>query len=225
MTQTEPQFSKELLRSVAAEIRTKYILARRRYEELDTGCKSYFGDDQKAMSRYDGGVDRGGRRYKQSVWFPAAELAITHNLSPDSLVGCLFSNHPGGRPPGPERLHKPEMIELAREWQSFHDRGVEILYERQVNYVLGRVHTLKRSTSWPEKSVWRVVLTEPEAELTPLFRYCSAVFHGFEDIATAYRRVALTQYATRKDLYDRLMGPLIPDELREAIGCVASVPA
>lgn len=204
-----------VLIELAKKIRMLYILERRNFETLTTGCPSKFGESRKSMVFWDGGVDSRGVKHK-NIWLRIARFVLANSVSPENLVKALFLYHEHNDPPKPNLLLTTKNLELARDLQS---RGVEdlkIQYKHETYNAMQKAIELQTiKPDLPESEIWKIVALSSDVELSPLMRYYIAYSTKNYDVAESYFQAALIQYLNNWSQYRDFLGDKLPKQLSE----------
>lgn len=199
------------------QIRAAYVEERRSWEFTHTGVRSDYG--ARAIARYDGGVDPGGRRYTSSSWVKIAAFADHHGVDPVRLVRASFMNVE--RPPEPTMIYSPAVFERSMKMlDGGRDRARIELMSQSAQF--SAVADRRESEGATKAEAAECALGDPTAELSPLFRYCMAHAGGADGLVVRFRGPALLQYVRARVDYDDTWARVIPDQLRTAADKLAA---
>lgn len=199
------------IEQLANYIRTKYIYERRVFETSKTGVPSTYGKGN--MDTWDGGIDKKGVN-KPNIWLKIAKVVINNELDPDILVHLLFSNHNGYSAPTPNMMLNQELLELAKKEKDIILQQLQLAIKLEMEKLVMIANEVRETTKVNEDVALRAALNSPSMEISPLVRYCMAVSSNNFDVADKYFNQAVIQYMSKKSLYDKVLGEIIPDELR-----------
>ena len=152
-------------------IREAYVVARRDALERKTGRPSAYGTGR--IPKWDGGTDSVGRRHKP-IWPKVAKyLASKDGVDIPTFMAAQFVDG---------RLRKPTELYAASAWKRYEEyiaasaalvaqklKGDTIRFKQAV--ADAAFHT----SGEDKKTLWYLALSNPLAQLSPLFRYCVAI--------------------------------------------------
>jgi len=117
------------------------------------------------------------------------------------------------------RLRKPTELYAASAWKRYEEyiaasaalvaqklKGDTIRFKQAV--ADAAFHT----SGEDKKTLWYLALSNPLAQLSPLFRYCVAISLNWFELAQEYRPIALQQYRQHPSLYREHWAAVIPDD-------------
>ena len=205
--------------ALAAAIRDRYIVNRRRFEFVRDGRPSSFGSDAGHMARFDGGRDSRGATH-ENLWLRIAHRFIEAGADMCQVIDAAFDDAAGDdKPPMPNVLMSKEALDRAADFLEDAVQAAKIDFETASRQA--RLAYTRYAATRPEHLVWRSVITDPAIGASPLFRFMLARSTGHADLAEKYRPAAVVQFLSRAYVYVRAIPDLPPDIAAAAKGVSA----
>lgn len=196
-----------ILEAVANQIRSAYLVER--------SAISHTGRPYRSSPKWDGGVDKYGKRHKP-IWPKIAKLVLSNHLDPLAFVRAQFSGRTHN-PPRPTELLNAKALDRAGRAKACDTQDFTVFFRSQINTYCVEVIRLNELMEWPKELIWLTVLKDESLSLSSLFRYCQAVAIGgprFEKVARKYRVAAMLQYIRGREEYDRVWKDWLSPEFK-----------
>jgi hypothetical protein len=167
-------------------------------------------DSDRAVATWDGGKDDYGRP-QTAVWPKLAKLLLEIGAGPVLYIRAQVSC---GKLGPPNTLLSQRAI--ARYQAFVVDEAKRIGEAMTSENLEAKVALDQRRLSRPDEPVavaWHAILHLP-LQLSPLWRFCTAIMCGFNAEANRWRDAALDQYLVFPAAYDRHWIEILPERLR-----------
>lgn len=164
----------------------------------------------------------GDLRGDDLVWQKMAKFVLDNKI--DNYIAFISMQFVAGGNtatcPPPTRCYGPAALQ---RWNSDADRerkaaeamGFDLqFYKEHMLAQLREARAIGVTAGWSEDETDRYVLLDETNQLSMLFRHCMAVKTNRADIAEMYVQSATRDYLLSRDLYDKVWGDLIPEEIR-----------
>lgn len=217
----DTEISEDFYHDLAVEIRKAYWSNCRSFLMARTGQDS--GARERAVPEYDGtenargGKDaKWGRKYK-SVWLRLAKELTARKVNPILAIEMTFEATLGITPPKPQMILSVKLEERVARLPGILEKEVRAQIDAEATVAGVRLRRLGSTTALREEQMYRLVITDPLLDLTPLYRMLLAVQSKQFDLAAKYKPRALRQYLNSADIFDRVLAGQLPAEFcREA---------
>ncbi len=207
--------AKDRRAALAARIRARYCAEyRTRKDPMGTGSCSF---GRGPLPHLDGGINNFGRRTKESTWEKIADFCLEHGADYELLISEFFAAYGGtNKDPDARMLVGDKGLAVyANAHRNLRERvALAIQTEKRQAETFFCLTKMERPGE-SDAVVWVRVLTDPQADYSPLFRYCLARSVGAEKAAAVYREKAFWQYIRSPWAYDEAMAQAIPSDFRE----------
>lgn len=205
----------ELLEDLSQQVRQTYVDCRRKIEEERKGVPSHY----QSCARWDGVRTRkeDTTQLQPPVWPKIVRFALSHGLDPVQYVSdMMFILSVRKICPMPPQLHGrwAEDVYFQAFPKDLRQQSVEDAFQAQRVALSCKITDFTGLPGWTFEKIRRHVITDPDVQLSALFRYCCAVEAGLTDVAARYRAAALRQYSLNSDAYDAVWGAWLPDEVK-----------
>lgn len=164
----------------------------------------------------DGGYDPGTCKLYASAWPRAAKKILEKNMDLEGAVKCAFMVG-GPSPPHPSVLFNPgRLARIIDRYEKYvrDEAPVAMGLAYQLQEEAYRTAMSSRRLIYSDDDSAAVsVLVDFNVEMSPLFRYGTAVALGLDRVARKWLPKAVQQYMSYPELYDRCW-PCVTADLR-----------
>lgn len=161
-------------------------------------------------SSWDGGRTPQGRRV-EPAWPKFVQLEA-QGIDVCELIDCFLETWPGVNLPQPQMAYAESVVNLYFQRPTPELRLAKELKLQQA-YAERQFWILSRNVVYQTvPQVWRAIVFDRTAPLSPLFRYCLALDAKLPE-SEQLRGPALVQYQLKAAIYSKVWGPLLPSTI------------
>ena len=221
-----PDVELEAHNKMAEQVKAVYTLERRLWEEnIGKSKKSNY----KPHPKYEGKEvkfsieDRKAKLVNE--WLNVVEVLLPNDIHPVIYVRVIFRSLRGGSqaPPYPNQLVNQKWVKFFHEKSTAIKEGVDADFQRQCDYSKNTLLRYQRSLGYDLKSAMYYLISDEQAPISGLYRYCLAVsmlrepnkslvddVSLFKSVAKRHLKTAALQYTCFPGEYDTVWKSFIP---------------
>lgn len=169
------------------------------------------------IPRWDGGVDRFDRRFRP-VWPKILDFCQKIKANPFDYLTAQFDRYSLSMYPDPLRIMGPKGVEKYDLWKGkFAYNPGRISSELEIVAFEKAKRSFRIRLGQSEDDIVRSIVSDPALKISTLVRFCVAYQRGFDDLSDRFFQESLVQYSSDQKSFDSILGPLIPQILRDRV--------